>query len=238
MDFLSLFLFLQKMEKFLVTRPGTPTLNPRIQELLPLEKKKGRCILVRSYLTPGQQKKLIEELSSQVVYRRDTFNILGKTCTPTRNVATMGDAGLNFSYTGVDVETQEWTPEIQRLAERLHGEWARSVEPVPINAAHINRYEGPDKLGYHRDKENDALYRTVYSVSLGATRDFFIRPVSGAKLGDTIKVSLRSGDLLIMYPGMQQHWKHCVPPRPRSTGVRWNLTFRTLKPRARARGTA
>ncbi len=220
------------MEKFLVARPGTATRNPRVQELLPLEKKKGRCVLVRSYLTPGQQKKLIEELSSQVVYRRDTFEILGKRCTPTRNVATMGDAGLRFSYTGVDVETQEWTPYIHQLAERLHGEWSRSAF-VPINAVHINRYKGADKIGYHQDKEKDALDRTVYSVSLGATRDFLIRPVSGAKRTDTIKVSLRSGDLLIMYPGMQQHWKHSVPPRPRSKSVRWNLTYRTLKPRAK-----
>jgi hypothetical protein len=88
-------------------------------------------------------------------------------------------------------------------------------------------------IGYHADDMRDAIPDAeIASVSLGEERDFLLKPYSeeakARGLVDTKKVRLVHGSLLCMKDNTQEHYKHSLPPRPKQSGVRINLTFRQL----------
>lgn len=73
-----------------------------------------------------------------------------------------------------------------------------------------NYYErGSDSVAWHADRigrtEIDPL---VAIVSLGGPRCFHLRPQRG---GRAHRVTLHSGDLLVMGGATQHHWEHSVP---------------------------
>ena len=96
-------------------------------------------------------------------------------------------------------------------------------------------------MGWHSDDEK--LYGdrpVIASVSLGASRDFMVRP-RGGREGPQWKFTLEDGDLLVMDGDMQRHFQHSVPRRKRAAGRRINLTFRRVvhpDPRLAPRGVA
>ncbi len=72
----------------------------------------------------------------------------------------------------------------------------------------------------------------IVSISLGAKRDFLLKPNDGGK---TMTVALAAGSMLTMEGTTQQYYKHSVPPRKRCKAPRINITFRhVVKKRARA----
>lgn len=91
---------------------------------------------------------------------------------------------------------------------------------------HVYR-DGSDSIGYHKDAE--AMNTAVVSVSLGATRQFKIRPQSQPEQQATKPAQtffLKSGDLIHMLPGCQRLYEHCLAPEPGLKEPRINLTFR------------
>ncbi|KAG0041851.1 hypothetical protein BGZ83_001233 [Gryganskiella cystojenkinii] len=112
------------------------------------------------------------------------------------------------------------------------GEWN-------CNVAAVNHYaHSKESVGWHADKLTYLGPRpTIGSLTLGATRFFRIRKVvPDAKNPDTasqmISIALPHNSLLIMWPPMQEEWKHEVPtvptvtPHPISGTARINITYR------------
>lgn len=85
-----------------------------------------------------------------------------------------------------------------------------ATEGVHVHGIFLNLYEnGNDYCPYHKDQ-----YGTdVYTISLGASRDLLIKP---DHLGQTIKITLNSGDLYYMPKSLHIGHKHSIPKR---TGV-------------------
>ncbi|KAF9585621.1 hypothetical protein BGW38_001530 [Lunasporangiospora selenospora] len=99
----------------------------------------------------------------------------------------------------------------------VQGEW-------DCNVAAVNHYaNSKESVGWHADKLTYLGPRpTIASLTLGATRLFRIRKVvPDAKHPDTagqlISISLPHNSLCIMWPPMQEEWKHEVPPVPTVT---------------------
>lgn len=95
----------------------------------------------------------------------------------------------------------------------------------------INGYEhGRQHLGWHSDDspEMDADH-PIATVSLGAEREIWFRPV-GDKSGENVeKLMLGHGSAAIMAAGMQQTWQHRIPKSPKADcGPRLSLTYRRL----------
>jgi len=82
---------------------------------------------------------------------------------------------------------------------------------------------GKSSIGFHADEE--ALDSTVVSVSLGATRKFRFKKIGRTKGWDH-ELHLKSGDVVIMHPGCQEVYLHCVPKELKVKIARINLTFR------------
>ena len=101
-------------------------------------------------------------------------------------------------------------------------------------------------MSYHSDDESSLCpYSPIASVSFGVTRSFDIRhkkklltkdnSSSGSssnkndkKRSRIARIPLGDGDVLLMFPPMQEHYEHSIPVEKRVIGERINLTFRRL----------
>jgi hypothetical protein len=135
-----------------------------------------------------------------------------------------GDAGLVYSWSGIEMRPRPWPESLHALRERLCRETG-----VAFNTVLANLYRnGADSVGWHADDEPELGDAPVIaSVSLGAERDFRLRHRTRKDLA-VKTIALPHGSLLLMRGGTQRMWKHQLPRRKRVTSARINLTFRLL----------
>ncbi|KAF9321830.1 hypothetical protein BG003_010854 [Podila horticola] len=125
------------------------------------------------------------------------------------------------------------------------GEWN-------CNVAAVNHYaHSKESVGWHADKLTYLGPRpTIGSLTLGATRFFRIRKVvpdvkNADTAGQMISIALPHNSLCIMWPPMQEEWKHEIPaqatvtPHPirqvihqqnKHGTARINITYRLRRP--------
>ena len=136
-----------------------------------------------------------------------------------RLIASYGDTGITYKYSGVVNFALPWTAtllEIKEKIEAVRGEY---------NYCLLNRYRaGSDSMGWHADNEPE-MGNVIGSLSLGATRKFRIRH---NVTRETKTFLVEHGTLIIMAGTMQQFWQHEVPKTKQSVGERINLTFRKI----------
>jgi alkylated DNA repair dioxygenase AlkB len=109
-------------------------------------------------------------------------------------------------------------------------------------------------MGWHADDEPELdPAAPIASLSLGAPRDFRLRPRPSPRrrpgaglppgydpqantsaeaqtdLCAPFNIPLQTGDLLVMEPPTQLWWQHAVPRRLRLRQERLNLTFRVVR---------
>lgn len=142
-------------------------------------------------------------------------------------------AGATYRYSGVEYTARavDMVPGLRLLLASVSGEMSAAYGVRP-NAVFANLYrDGQDSIGWHSDDE-PSLGRTrdvvIASLSLGARRRFNMKHRT---TGATAGWSLGQGDLLIMGPGCQSDWLHCVPKTAKPVGQRINLTFRYIEDR-------
>ena len=136
-----------------------------------------------------------------------------------RLIASYGDAGVSYRYSGMDYTALRWFDElleIKNKIEAVQGEY---------NYCLLNRYRsGSDSMGWHADDEPE-MGNVIGSLSLGATRKFRIRHKNTR---ETKTFLANHGALIIMAGTMQQFWQHEVPKTKQVVGERINLTFRKI----------
>lgn len=142
----------------------------------------------------------------------------GMIATP-RSTAWYGDADAIYTYSGITRFPNPWTPTLATLRDRLN----RDLN-IALNSCLVGVYDDGEKsVDWHADDEPELRDRIV-SISLGASRHFFLRPGShGAELA----ITLDHGSVLVMSVASQQIWQHAIPPQP-GAGRRLNLTFRVI----------
>ena len=137
-----------------------------------------------------------------------------------RLIASYGDPGVTYKYSGVVNVARPWTEtllEIKEQVEAIAGDY---------NYCLLNRYRsGSDSMGWHADDEPE-MGPVIGSLSLGATRKFRIRH---NQTRETRTFPVGHGTLIIMAGTMQNHWQHEVPKTKRLVGERINLTFRAIR---------
>jgi len=192
------------------------------------------------FYTPAEADKLLTDLTASIQYLADdqaVVKMFGKVHKAPRQIAAYGDEGTAYTYSGTTFPAQPWPDVLLRIKRRV--EIATGQD---FNFVLVNRYrDGKDRIGYHRDNEpgldEDAH---IASVSFGEARDFTMQAykpdyMRATKPGKRTRVftrvlNLTHGSLLDMYPSFNRCAKHAVPARPRSKGVRINLTFRKMVP--------
>ena len=136
-----------------------------------------------------------------------------------RLIASYGDKGVSYRYSGHDYAALPWTPtllEIRSQIESVQGKY---------NYCLLNLYRnGSDGMGWHSDDEPE-MGDVIGSLSLGATRKFRIRHKESR---ETQTFEASNGTLIIMAGAMQKFWQHEVPKTKLLVGERINLTFRAI----------
>ncbi|MEY4565876.1 MAG: hypothetical protein RLY14_846 [Planctomycetota bacterium] len=136
-----------------------------------------------------------------------------------RLIASYGDHGITYRYSGVDNVALPWTSTLLEIKERLQAVYGE------YNYCLLNRYRnGADSMGWHADNEPE-MGNVIGSLSLGETRKFRIRHNTTR---ETQTFLVRNGTLIVMAGNMQQFWQHEVPKTKMIIGERINLTFRKI----------
>jgi alkylated DNA repair dioxygenase AlkB len=175
------------------------------------------AIFVESFLTTAEADALLAALQS-LPWTRGKF--MGHAVP--REEVWIGPYAYQFS--GRAIEPARWTAEIEAVKEKIRAHYSGDY-----NSVLLNRYANErDSVSWHSDDEPEMdSENPIASLSLGASRAFLIRRVSSKKPVQTYV--LTSGSLLVMPPGFQQRYQHCVPKSKTPCGPRVNLTFRRMK---------
>ncbi|MFO0547606.1 MAG: alpha-ketoglutarate-dependent dioxygenase AlkB [Polyangiaceae bacterium] len=176
-----------------------------------------------SFLSAERADRLLAVLKDGAPWEREAPLMFGKRVTVRRQTCSFGEPGLVYRYSGVERPAHPWPDEVRALRDLL------DERPDYVLC---NLYEdGSVGLGWHSDDESDLVRdATIFSVSLGVERDFSLRLRASQSAGAVEKLTLRlaHGSLLTMEGATQRYYQHCVPPRKRVSGLRINLTFRSM----------
>jgi alkylated DNA repair dioxygenase AlkB len=174
-------------------------------------------ILMESFLTPAEAQALLASVQS-LPWTRGRF--MGRAVP--REEVWMGPYAYKFS--GRTLDPAAWTPEIEALRGKIGEKYGGDY-----NSVLLNRYANEqDSVSWHSDDEPEMdSDHPIASLSLGAAREFLVRPITSKKAVQSYV--LTSGSLLLMPPGFQQRYQHCVPKSRTPCATRVNLTFRRMK---------
>ena len=150
------------------------------------------------------------------------ITLFGNTYPKPRLEAFYGETGLSYTYSNQRFSALPMSPILLEILEAIMAKTQQQ-----FNAVLINYYRnGNDSNGWHADNEPElGKDPIIASVSFGASRVFQLKTTSG---NQRLSLLLEHGDLLLMGSGMQLHWKHCLPKRPKVLEPRINLTFRRI----------
>ncbi|MGA8854960.1 MAG: alpha-ketoglutarate-dependent dioxygenase AlkB [Christiangramia sp.] len=157
-------------------------------------------------------------------WNQDKIKLFGKEILQPRLTALFGEAGKIYTYSGLQMKPQPFTPEIISVKNRCE----KYVENLRFNVCLANLYrDGTDSMGWHADDEKELGKRPVIaSVSLGEERIFHLKHKKDKTLKH--KIRLQHGSLLIMSGSTQEFWKHQLPKTRKQIDPRVNLTFRKI----------
>jgi alkylated DNA repair dioxygenase AlkB len=174
-------------------------------------------IFLESFLTPSEAQALLASVQS-LPWTRGRF--MGRAVP--REEVWVGPYAYKFS--GRTLEPAGWTPQIEAIRNEIRARYGGDY-----NSVLLNRYaHARDSVSWHSDDELEMdSEHAIASLSLGASRAFLVRPITGTKAVQTYV--LTSGSLLVMPAGFQQRYQHCVPKSQTPCGSRVNLTFRRMK---------
>ena len=197
------------------------------------------------WLAPPAAAALLARLQAEVPWKQEAITLYGRRHLLPRLTCWMADPGCGYRYSGLANVIEPWSPAAAELRQALH-----QLTGWRFNSLLLNRYrDGRDAMGWHADDEPELdPTAPIASLSLGAPRDFRLRPrpsprrpardplPAGYRPGARIdpqcvpfNLPLHNGDLLLMEPPTQLWWQHAVPRRLRLQQERLNLTFRVVR---------
>jgi alkylated DNA repair dioxygenase AlkB len=168
---------------------------------------------------------IFTQLLNESPWLSQKITVFGKTYDEPRRVAWHGDIDAHYSYSGITMKLNPWTPLLQQLREicEQHAEHS-------FNSVLVNLYRnGQDKNGWHSDNEPElGTEPTIASLSLGASRRFKFRH---RETKEVVERALENGSLVVMSGLSQKNWEHEIPRQAAVTEPRINLTFRYVHPK-------
>lgn len=188
--------------------------------LTPIPLADGELALLPRLALPLTTAELMACLVEQTAWRAETVVVYGKRHLQPRLTAWHGDAA--YTYSGLTLAPMPFSPLLQTIRSAVE-----SVTGHRYNSVLLNYYrDGRDSMGMHSDDEPElGAAPAIASLSLGATRTFILRH---KQTGQTVKLDLADGSLLLMAGALQRHWLHGINKTARPVGPRLNLTFRYI----------
>jgi alkylated DNA repair dioxygenase AlkB len=200
---------------------STPSLFSDQQELLPFD---GSALLFPKLLEPTQTLQIFQQIMEETPWEMPEMVMFGKKYSQAGLSTWFTNTNVSYVYSGITRIPHAMTPV-------LHGVMSQCAlaSGAEYNSVLVNLYrDGNDSVSWHSDNEEiNGSEPTIASVSLGATRRFDLRHKES---GETVRVDLEDGSLLVM-SGLSQHcWVHQIAKTKAKVGPRINLTFRRVMP--------
>ncbi|WP_078290550.1 MULTISPECIES: alpha-ketoglutarate-dependent dioxygenase AlkB [unclassified Mycobacterium] len=116
-------------------------------------------------------------------------------------------------------------PVLESICDRLNGEYTAELGEQFTTVGLCQYRDGTDSVAWHGDTIGRGLREDtmVAIVSIGATRTFALRPRLG---GESIRINVGHGDLLVMGGTCQRTWEHAIPKTSKPVGPRISLQYR------------
>lgn len=196
------------------------------REVLPHD---GSALLNEFWIDLDTADELFSRLMREVPWQSHDLVLFGKKMTEPRLSAWIADDGISYAYSGVRRVPGAWTPALGELKSLCESALSRGFPGVAFNSVLANLYRsGEDSMGWHADDEPElGPTPIIASLSFGDERRFDFRHRTS---GDTVRVNLPHGSLLVMSGETQTHWKHCLSKTKTSRSPRINLTYRLVLP--------
>ena len=164
---------------------------------------------------------LFENLRSSIEWEQRHVRIYDKDYPQPRLTAWYGDYG--YLYSGLKWEPKAWTPLLNQLRDKMF-----ALTGEQFNGVLLNLYQdGQSSIGMHSDDEPEfGPQPIIASLSLGSERTLTFKRKD--KTGESVKIPLTDGSVLVMAGDTQRNWKHGITKTTKPVGERINLTFRNI----------
>ncbi|MHB8626046.1 MAG: alpha-ketoglutarate-dependent dioxygenase AlkB family protein [Aggregatilineales bacterium] len=188
-----------------------------------IEMPDAEVVFYPTFFDPDESRAYFQELSNSIHWQQQSIDLLGSTIQLPRLTAWYGDMGKSYTYSGLTVHPESWTPILLAIKSRIE-----TAANISFNSVLLNFYRGgQDSVSWHSDDEPELGTNPVIgSVSFGATRLFQFKHKSKPELRQSVE--LTPGSLLIMRGTTQHFWKHQIPKTKKPVDPRINLTFRVI----------
>jgi len=198
---------------------STPSLFSDRRELLPFD---GSALLIPKFLLPGQTEPLFQQIMNETVWEKPEMVMFGKKYSQAGLSTWYTDTEIPYVYSGITRQPHQMTVALANILCLCEDATSASFNSVLVNLYR----DGNDSVSWHADNEEiNGSEPVIASVSLGATRRFDLRHKES---GETVRVDLEDGSLLVM-SGLSQHcWVHQIAKTKAKVGPRINLTFRRV----------
>ena len=202
-----------------VLRMSTPSLFSDRRELLPFD---GSALLIPKFLLPGQTEPLFQQIMNETPWEMPEMVMFGKKYSQAGLSTWYTDTEIPYVYSGITRQPHQMTVALANILRLCEDATSASFNSVLVNLYR----DGNDSVSWHADNEEiNGSEPVIASVSLGATRRFDLRHKES---GETVRVDLEDGSLLVM-SGLSQHcWVHQIAKTKAKVGPRINLTFRQV----------
>jgi alkylated DNA repair dioxygenase AlkB len=202
--------------------------NSQLAEIIKMANGKAipdaEVVLHHNFFTQSESQSFFKELLTGINWRHDKIKVYGKEFDQPRLTAWYGDMDKSYSYSGITMHPETWTPELIAIKSRI-----QAVEQVEFNSVLLNLYRhGKDSMSWHSDDEPELGKNPIIaSVSFGEARRFLLRHKFDKSL-PKVEIKLTNGSVLIMKGTTQHFWQHQIPKGGKFLQERINLTFRII----------
>lgn len=181
----------------------------------------AEALFYPDFFTAEESDSYLKYLSDDIPWIQEPITMFGKKIMQPRLTAFFGDSGMNYAYSGLTMQAEEWTAPLIAIKEKLE-----SKCNTVFNVCLLNYYrDGRDHMGWHRDNERSlGSSPIIASVSFGAKRIFQFRNYE-EKI-PVISLEPEHGSLLLMKGETQKLWEHRLSKTSLPVDPRINLTFR------------
>ena len=195
------------------------------QQVIPLQLSPDRQSEITfwpSWLGSTAADDLLAIAIDQVAWRQDNIHIAGKSIPIPRLQNWYGDPTTSYTYSRIKLQAVAFPPWMELLRRRVERQTGNC-----FNRTLVNYYrDGQDSVDWHADDERELGPEPIIaSVSLGQERAFLLRHKTTK---ERLKINLPHGSLMMMGPGIQEHWHHSVAKDKNVVGPRINFTFRNM----------
>ena len=129
-----------------------------------------------------------------------------------------------------DINRRQPSENVQPVPEFLLGVRIRAAEFAGLGAddlaqALVSEYSVGTPIGWHRDAPQ---FGVIIGISLGSACRMRLKPYEGE--GKVLSLRLEPRSIYVMQGEARAGWQHSIPPVEQ---MRYSITFRTLRSRAR-----